>query len=112
MTPRLKPVLHAKRIGPTLGPDRARVLLRPFRPTTEDIARRIVARVQALPDEEVARQLGAVLGEFANRHDQVESFLLRRFARMRHELSAPPEPSPERQALLGAYFSHEYSPES
>jgi hypothetical protein len=57
--------LHAKRIGPTLTPDRSRVLLRPFRPTTDDISRRIVARVMALPEEEVAKLLNHVLGEFA-----------------------------------------------
>ena len=53
-------------------PDRSRVLMRPFYPTSDDIARRIVARVMALPDEEVARLLGRVLGEFADRHEHVE----------------------------------------
>lgn len=42
--------VHATRIGPTLVPDRSRVLMRPFRPTTEDIARRIVAQIMALSE--------------------------------------------------------------
>jgi hypothetical protein len=44
MTTPTRPPVHAKRIGPTLVPDRSRVLMRPFRPTTDDISRRIVAR--------------------------------------------------------------------
>ena len=104
--------LHAKRIGPTLIPDRSRVLLRPFRPATDDIARRIVARVMALSEEEITRLLGKVLGEFADRHDQVEKILRKRFEQVKMHLEAGPQPSPERQALIGSYFTHEYSPES
>ena len=78
--------LHANRIGPTLTPDRSRVLLRPFRPTTDDISRRVVARVMALPEEEVARLLNQVLGEFADRHEHVEDFFLERFAQVMHHL--------------------------
>ena len=104
--------LHAKRIGPTLTPDRSRVLLRPFRPTTDDISRRIVARVMALPEEEVAKLLALVLGEFANRHEHVEKFFWTRYELVKIYLEPFAQPSPERQMLIGAYFTHEYSPES
>ncbi len=104
--------LHTKRIGPTLAPDRSRVLMRPFYPSSDDIARRIVARVMALPDEEIARLLGRVLGEFADRHEHVEKFFRNRFTQVRHYLGGTWEPSDERQALIGAHFTHEYSPES
>jgi predicted GH43/DUF377 family glycosyl hydrolase len=107
-----RPTVHVKRIGPTLVPDRARVLLRPFYPSTDDIARRIVARVMALPDEEVTCLLGQVLGEFADRHEQVESIFCKRFEQVNLYLESDAPPSPERQALIGAYFTHEYSPES
>ena len=108
---RLPPV-HAKRIGPTLLPDRSRVLMRPFRPTTDDIARRIVARVMALPDEQVAQLLGQVLGEFADRHEHVEKIFRARFEQVKIYLEPGAQPSSERQMLIGAYFTHEYSPES
>jgi predicted GH43/DUF377 family glycosyl hydrolase len=104
--------LHAKRIGPTLTPDRSRVLLRPFRPTTDDISRRIVARVMALQEEEVAKLLAQVLGEFANRHEHVEKFFRARYELAKIYLESGAQPSPERQRLIGAYFTHEYSPES
>src|SRR5438093_2193700 len=103
--------LHAKRIGPTLTPDRTRVLLRPFYPTTDDIARRIVARVMALQEEEVDRLLGMVLGEFENRHQQVDKLFRNRFARVRNYVGDR-KVSTKRQALIGSYFTHEYSPES
>ena len=104
--------VHAKRIGPTLTPDRSRVLLRPFYPTSEEIARRIVGRVLALPDGEIAHLLDRVLGEFGDRHEHVEQLLRDRFYVVRRHLDGAPEPSPQRQALIGAYFTHEYSPES
>jgi len=112
MTRSTSSTVHAKRIGPTLVPDQARVLLRPFHPTTDDIARRIVARVMGLPDEQVARLLDHVLGEFADRHEQVEAMFRNRFEQVRRYLEADAQPSPERQMLIGAYFTHEYSPES
>jgi predicted GH43/DUF377 family glycosyl hydrolase len=105
--------LHAKRIGPTLRPDHSRVLMRPFRPTTEDIARRIVAQVMSLTEAEVIRVLGEVLGEFGNRHEAVEKFFQNRFHHVRDYLAAGQRKlSVDRQTLIGAYFTHEYSPES
>ena len=112
MTTSSRPAVHVKRIGPTLAPDRTRVLMRPFRPTTDDIARRIVARVMALPDDEVVRLLGRVLDEFQDRHEQVEQLFRNRFAQVAQYLDPYAEPSTERQALIGSYFTHEYSPES
>ena len=104
---------EAKRIGPTLIPDRSRVLLRPFRPSTDDIARRIVARVMALPEDESKRLLDQVLGEFAGRHEGVDGAFRNRFEQVKIYLErAAPPPSPEQQMLIGAHFTHEYSPES
>ena len=107
-----RPIVHAMRIGPTLNPDRSRVLLRPYYPSSDDIALRIVARVLALSDEAVTRLLGQVLGEFEDRHERVTDMLRNRFLAVRHHLGEAWEPSPERQALIGAHFTHEYSPES
>jgi predicted GH43/DUF377 family glycosyl hydrolase len=112
MTAQTSSILHAKRIGPTLIPDRSRVLMRPFRPTTDDISRRIVARVMALPEDDVVRLLSQVLGEFANRHEHVEEIFGARFQQVKIYLEPGSQPSPERQMLIGAFFTHEYSPES
>jgi len=112
MTEKKSSTVHAKRVGPTLSPDLARVLLRPFHPTTEDIARRIVARAMTLSEEEVVQLLEQVLGEFEDRHEQVKRLLRNRFTQVRHYLADPRQLSPEREALIGSYFTHEYSPEA
>jgi predicted GH43/DUF377 family glycosyl hydrolase len=112
MTNPVPPHVQAKRIGPNLAPDRSRVLLRPFYPGSDDIARHIVARVMALPDEEITRLLNHVLGEFEDRHENIGLFFRNRFTQVRHYLGETWEPSTERQALIGAHFTHEYSPES
>ncbi len=56
--------------------------------------------------------LGQVLGEFADRHERVEDIFRKRFAQVSLLLEPESQPSPERQMLIGAYFTHEYSPES
>jgi predicted GH43/DUF377 family glycosyl hydrolase len=112
MTTPLRPAALVKRIGPNLNPDRSRVLLRPFRPGTDDIARHIVSRVMALPEEQIATLLKQVLADFSGRHGHVDQFLQNRFAQVKIYLDPGALPSPERQMLIGAYFCHEYSIES
>jgi predicted GH43/DUF377 family glycosyl hydrolase len=112
MTTTISTPLLAKRIGPTLVPDCSRVLMRPFRPSTDEIARRIVARVMALPEDEVVGLLGRVFGEFASRHVRVDAFFRRRFDQVKIYLEPNAQPSEERRMLIGAYFAHEYSVES
>ena len=109
---RIPQAIHAKRVGPTITPDRSRVLMRPFSPVRNDIAQRIITRVMALSDEEAARQLGQVLEEFADRHEHVEEYFKNRFVKIQKYLDAGKNISPERQVLIGSFFSHEYSPES
>ncbi len=107
-----RPAVHARRIGPTVAPDLARVLLRPFYPSTDSIARRIITRAAACSEDEVERQLSRLLGEFADRHDGVEQFYRARFDAVIARLSFPHDYGPERQAFIGAHFTHEYSPEA
>ncbi len=66
----------------------------------------------ALSEEDVVQLLGQVLGEFADRHEHVETFFHRSFTRVNIHLEPGATPSPERQLLIGAHFTHEYSPES
>ncbi|MEY4917891.1 MAG: hypothetical protein RL616_1804 [Verrucomicrobiota bacterium] len=86
--------------------------MRPFRPSTDDISRRVAARVMALADEQVTELLQRVLAEFAHRHGRVEEIFLKRFANLQIHLEPGAQPSPERQMLIVAHFTHEYSIES
>ncbi|MCX6859433.1 MAG: glycoside hydrolase family 130 protein [Verrucomicrobia bacterium] len=86
--------------------------MRPFRPSTDDISRRIVARVMALSEETVVESLNRVLGGFADRHLDVEVNFRHRFDQVKIYLEPEAKPSVARQLLIGAYFTNEYAIES
>jgi predicted GH43/DUF377 family glycosyl hydrolase len=65
----------------------------------------------ALPEPEVERLLNMILGEFGDRHEQINKIFRNRFAQVQQYLGNR-KSSPDRQALIGAHFTHEYSPES
>ena len=101
--------INVKRSKITLQPDRARVLIRPFRVTTVERAVKICARVLVLPEAEVKSLLAEVLAEFDDRHHKIRDFLKRRFEHARPWLPTDQKLSEEQELLIGAYFSHEYS---
>jgi predicted GH43/DUF377 family glycosyl hydrolase len=88
------------------------VLLRPFLVPTDPRARRICAQVMALSEREVRALWEQVRTEFGERHAKTHEFLRQRFEQVRPYLPANPKLSAERELLLGAYFSHEYSLEA
>ncbi len=107
----MKPA-SVKRTNVTLRPDRARVLIRPFQLANDQRAIKICARVIALPESEVHQLLAEVLAEFGERHLKIREFLNRRFDQVRPYLLTDQKLSEERELLLGAYFTHEYSLEA
>ncbi len=107
----MKP-LTVTRSNLVLHPDRTRVLARPFHPATWQRAASIYAQVVALPESEVRALLEQVEAEFGERHVKIREFLRLRFEQIQPRLRAARKLSDERQLLLGAYFSHEYSLEA
>src|SRR5437667_3298132 len=101
--------LNLRRTHITLHPDRARVLARPFYPTNDDRAIRICSQVMALGESEVHALLKQVQAEFGERHLKIREFLRRRFEQVKQFLRGGQKLSEERQLLIGAYFTHEYS---
>ena len=101
--------IRVRRTHLALHPDRKRVLARPFYPTTDERAVRICGQVMALPESEVLTLLKQVEADFGERHLQIREFLKRRFEQVRSWLRTDEKLSEERQLLLGAYFTHEYS---
>jgi predicted GH43/DUF377 family glycosyl hydrolase len=101
-----------------LRPDPARVIVRPFKPTTEprDLnptdktrANHIVERVLNLAPEAAAAQLADVLESFQGRHRNLLKTFERRADEMEEALLAHCTFSEVQRQLLGAYFLHEYS---
>ncbi|MEY3225930.1 MAG: hypothetical protein RLZZ536_549, partial [Planctomycetota bacterium] len=95
-----------------LKPDQTRVLLRPFRPGDDQKCGRIIARILALPEEQVEALLAELSAEFSTRHQKIRETLLERFEKVREHHVAQDCISQARQMLIGSYFLAEYSLES
>lgn len=119
----MKPLSESvRRLPVTIVPDQHRVLLRPFLPSliVKPLAHpepnqrvlQVFARVMTLGEAEVQSLLAAVMADFDSRHKYVREIFLERFEHVRPMLPVDREFTRERQLLLGAYFTNEYSLES
>ncbi len=96
-------------------PDPQRVILRPFLPGEEvfvDGRSRVglvLDRILALPEEEIPAALGAVRAAFSSRHRDLESVLEAHFRLVSHRPECTERLSRERELMVGAYLTHEYS---
>jgi predicted GH43/DUF377 family glycosyl hydrolase len=105
-------MVKATRTGIQIRPDHKRVLLRPFRISDPPRIERIIARVYSLTDEEVQAEASRIGVEFDDRHLHEEEFFLKRYEDVKGYLPLDRPLSHERQLLIGAYFTHEYSLEA
>ena len=105
-------IVTVKRASVTLSPNRARVLIRPFKLTSDQRGVNLCARIMALSEAEVHQLLEEVLAEFGERHQQIRDILTTRFEKVRQYLLTNRKISEERQQLIGAYFTHEYALEA
>ncbi len=101
-----------KRTSLVLYPDQSRVLIRPFWPASQEQTKNIVARVMALPEQDVAAGLERILEQFHGRHRRLREFLLSRFDQVERYLPLESALSDSRKVLMGAYFTQEYALES
>ena len=100
---------NVRRTGQFLKPDCSRVLLRAFSPNSEQRSLKMIARIGALSESDVAGELDVVLERFEKRHLQLCAFFLRRFDQLKPLLLTDSPISEARKLLIGAYFSQEYS---
>jgi predicted GH43/DUF377 family glycosyl hydrolase len=104
--------INVKRTGTVLKPDPSRVLLRPFVPGDSERMARIIARIVALPEDQVDTLLAEILTEFSHRHDKISEIFEERFEQVCDLLATDKPVSLQRKLLIGAYFMAEYSLES
>ncbi|MGI8603486.1 MAG: glycoside hydrolase family 130 protein [Verrucomicrobiales bacterium] len=104
-----------------LKPDPTRVLVRPFLPLPDprshnpnDVSRgvKIMARIMALPDDEVRGFLDDVIKDFGGRHQQLTDILEQRFEQARQFILTDRPIDENRRLLIGSYYTSEYSLES
>ena len=104
--------MRVTRTGIILRPNNARLLYRPFEPTLQQRAVRVVGRVMELAEPEVESLLHEVLSEFHGRHQKLLGFFLERFEAVRSHLLTDRPLSESRRLLIGSYFTQEYALES
>ncbi len=92
-------------------PDDQRVISRPFELRRRRV-KSILERLLAMSDDQVSDVLPLVLWNFTTRHDNIRSVFRRNFEQVAPHLPAGTKISVERQLLIGAYFTMEYSIES
>jgi predicted GH43/DUF377 family glycosyl hydrolase len=106
----------ATRLDVRLEPDPGRVIAALFMPG-EDLledpsrSRAVIDRVLALSDGEVESALSDVVADFAGRHRHLDAIFGRHFDAVASRLPHDCWLSEQRRQLIGAYFTHEQSPE-
>lgn len=98
-----------ERLPLQLNADPTRVLLRPYDSSGLEQARNIVSRALAVPESDLPGLVESILQEFNDRHQFIRQRLRNRFQQIRHLMPTDDELSEERELLLGACFSSEYS---
>jgi predicted GH43/DUF377 family glycosyl hydrolase len=104
--------LTLRRHEPTLVPEAGRVIIRPFIPSNAHRVTTTIGRVLVLSEEDVLRDLEAVLGEFDSRHFDIEPRLLANYEKVLPHIFTQRPLSRQRMLLIGAMFSGEYALES
>jgi predicted GH43/DUF377 family glycosyl hydrolase len=101
-----------------LRPDPSRVIVRHFSPAIEprdhnpidmSRAKRIIERVLALSESEVAHVLATTLENFEDHHSNLLQTLEQRGKDLAGIIRQDAQFAPSRLQLIGAYFLHEYS---
>lgn len=101
----------------SLQPDASRTVVRPFSPSypaapscgERSRTDEIVARILALDQSCLSAELDRVTRALDGRHGDVDGLLLRRFRAIAAAAAIEGDLHPDRQRLIGAYFSEEYA---
>lgn len=108
--------MMVKRKAIKFKPDPTRVITRFFMPGPEDSARALIQRIIDLPDDKSRQLLSDVLRNFTTRHRSISRVFKTNFNFVHHlvkSIGVEPAGLPkEKQLLIGAYFTHEYSIEA
>jgi len=102
-------MLNIKRIDKKFQPDYSRVIIKPHIPAAEDRIKNIIGRVLNLSEETVKKVLDRVIVNFSNRHKNVWDAFDANYNQIKRFIPQNVQMSNNRRALLGAYFSSEYS---
>ena len=102
-------MINVKRIKKKFQPDHSRVIIKPHIPIEKDRVERIIKRVLSLSEEKVKQELDRVITSFSNRHKNIWDAFDKNYNEIKKYIPKNTQISNNRKALLGAYFSLEYS---
>ncbi len=92
--------------------DTTRVIARPYLPGGDDRNKKIIERVLGLSEEKVSDLFEQVLTNFSERHRDIGMIFENNFQRIQTLIPEDVVISDKKRALMGAYFTMEYSIES
>jgi predicted GH43/DUF377 family glycosyl hydrolase len=107
----------AARTGHVLKPDPGRVIAKLFVPGEEtphgrSRANAVVTRILAMEESDVVRLADGIIADFQDRHHDLRGTLAANFDFIAREIPLTQQFTPERRTLIGACFTHEFSPEA
>lgn len=102
-------MLKVKRINKKFQPDYSRVIVKPHVPKGDERIRNIITKVLNLSEERVEQVLERVVANFSSRHKNIWDAFESNYNEIKRLVPQESEISKNRRALLGAYFSSEYS---
>lgn len=102
-------MLNVNRIKKKFQPDYSRIIIKPHVPNCDARVKRIIMRVLSLSDEKTKQVLDGVIENFSGRHKNILEALDKNFNEIKKYIPENTQISDNRRALLGAYFSLEYS---
>ena len=111
-TDSIPPVPKARRQNIVLSANIGRVITRPYIPPTAERIRNIINRVLSLNEDEACALLETIMHDFSHRHRYFREALERNFDRVVNHVPENRKLSEQRQLLIGAYFTAEYSVEA
>ena len=104
--------LNVKRIGKIFKPDPSRVIMKSHIPSGEGRIENIITRVLNLSDEEADKILQDIIEDFSGRHKNIWDALDKYYNRVKKYIPSNIGINDTKRALLGAYFSQEYTVQS
>lgn len=104
-------MLNVKRINKKFTPDYSRVITK-LHILNEDRIEKIILRILTLPEETVKEVLVKVITSFSKRHKNIWDAFDNNYNKIKKYIPKNTQISDIKRALIGAYFSSEYSIQS
>ena len=104
--------LNVKRLDKIFSPDSSRVIIKSHIPSDLGRMENIITHILNLSDEEADKILQSIIKDFSGRHKNIWDPFNKYYNRIKKHIPSGVMISDTKRALLGAYFSQEYTIQS